>query len=65
MLREIWRSFVRKHIVDDVPDEMAACFDCDVARCPDDKYETCPNRLAQATELGTKRTAMSTEDYAE
>jgi hypothetical protein len=46
MFSEAWRTLVRKYIVYDVPDEMAACFDCHTARCPNDKYESCPTRLA-------------------
>ncbi len=61
MLSEMWRSFVRRYIVYDIPDEMAACFDCDAVRCPDEKYETCPNRLAQAAALRAARTAEPTE----
>jgi hypothetical protein len=40
------RNFVRRHIVDDAPDEMAACFNCNVVECSNEIYETCPNRLA-------------------
>ncbi len=39
--------FVHKFIVSEVPDEMAACLDCNVAQCPDGRYDSCPNRLAQ------------------
>ena len=46
MLGEAWRALARRHIVYDVPDEMAACFDCDVVRCPDDRYASCAKRLA-------------------
>jgi hypothetical protein len=28
---------------------MAACFDCDEARCPDEQFATCGERLARAT----------------
>lgn len=51
MLSEVWRSMVRRHIAYDVPDDMGACFNCNTAWCPDDKYETCPSRLAQAAAL--------------
>ena len=44
-------------MVYDVPDEMAACFDCDAIQCPNEKYETCPNRLAHATVLKAARAA--------
>jgi hypothetical protein len=42
MRGEIWKTLVREYTVYDVPDDMAACIDCDVVRCPDGKYETCP-----------------------
>ena len=40
MLREVWRTFVRKHIVAEVPGEMAACLDCDAVQCLNGEYET-------------------------
>jgi hypothetical protein len=56
---EVWRTLVRKYIVYDVPDEMAACIDCRVVRCSNDNYETCANRLAHAAALRAARTAES------
>ena len=50
MLSEALRTLVRKHAVYDVPEEMAACLDCDTLRCPDVRYATCPNRQARAAE---------------
>jgi len=46
MFSETWRTLVRKYIVYDVPEEMAACFDCHVARCSNERFEICPTRLA-------------------
>ena len=57
MLSEVWRALARKYRVYDVPDEMAACFDCDAVQCPNEKYETCPNRLAYAAALKAARAA--------
>ena len=51
MPSERWRALARKYIVYDFPDEMAACSDCSVVRCPDEKYESCPSRLAVAAAL--------------
>jgi hypothetical protein len=51
ILGETWRLLARKYIAYDVPDEMAACFNCGVVRCPDSRYETCPYRLARAAAL--------------
>ncbi len=56
MLTETWRALVRRYVVYDIPDEMTACFDCNAAICPDEKYRTCPRRLACCApvhELGT------------
>jgi hypothetical protein len=52
MLTETWRALARRYVVYDIPDEMAACFDCNAAICPDDKYRTCPYRLAGCAALG-------------
>jgi hypothetical protein len=51
MLGKLW-AFVKKHIVGEVPDEMAACLDCGIAQCRDNRYETCSNRLIRAAALG-------------
>jgi hypothetical protein len=48
MLSEEWRYLVRKFVVYDIPPDMAACFDCDVMRCPNVTFETCQRRLEQA-----------------
>ena len=59
MFSEAWRTLVRKYIVYDVPDEMAACFDCHAARCPDDKYETCPTRLSALAAMSAAESAAN------
>jgi hypothetical protein len=53
MLSEEWRYLVRKSVVYDIPPDMAACFDCDVMRCPNVKFEACQTRLerARSTEI--------------
>jgi hypothetical protein len=56
MLRAVWMTFVRKNLVDDVPDEMAACLDCDAMQCLNGEYETCPTRLIRAAALSAART---------
>ena len=60
MHNEVWRALARKYIVYDIPDEMAACFDCSVVRCSNEQYESCPNRLAEAAALRPARTAKET-----
>jgi hypothetical protein len=54
MLGRIW-SFLSKQVVTDVPDELSACMECGVTQCPDDRFRTCPRRLAQAAALRTAR----------
>jgi hypothetical protein len=48
MLRDAWRRFLRWYIADDVPDEMDVCLDCDETECSEERYKTCPRRLASA-----------------
>ena len=38
-------AFIRKNIIDEVPDSMGACLTCGAVRCPAVKYETCGYRL--------------------
>ena len=56
MLREVWRTFVRKHIIAHVPDEISACLDCGAVQCLNSKYETCPGRSAEVAALRATRT---------
>jgi hypothetical protein len=57
---EAWRALVRKYIVYDIPDEMAACLDCAAVRCSDERYETCVNRLIRAAAVRAARTSTTT-----
>jgi hypothetical protein len=59
MLRDAWRWFLRWYIADDVPDEMDVCLDCDETECPEERYKTCPRRLASAERLRQAQKAMS------
>jgi hypothetical protein len=54
MLGKLWAR-VKAHIVEDVPDDMSACLDCEALQCRDDQYETCPRRLIRAADLGKMR----------
>jgi hypothetical protein len=47
-LSRLFGAFVRKHVVDAVPDEMAPCFSCKAEECSSDTYETCLDRLTHA-----------------
>jgi hypothetical protein len=48
MRNEAWRKLLRRFIAYDIPDDMEACFDCEVVSCPDEQFATCPARLARA-----------------
>lgn len=54
MLGKFW-TFVSRQLVGDVPDEMSACLDCSAVQCRDNRFETCPHRLAEATALRAMR----------
>ncbi len=48
MFSDVLSRFVRRHIVDEVPDEMSACLDCSVADCSHERYRACQHRLEVA-----------------
>ena len=50
MQNDAWRKLLRRFIAYDVPDDMAACFDCDEARCPDEQFAT----IGRESNLGVR-----------
>jgi len=50
LLNEHWRNILRRFLKHDIPDDMAACFKCDVVWCPNERFENCLERLAKAAE---------------
>ena len=50
LLNEHWRNILRRFLKHDIPDDMAACFECDVVWCPNEQFESCVKRLAKAAE---------------
>lgn len=38
--------FIKKHLIDDVPNELAACELCRLPTCSNEKWKGCKNRLA-------------------
>jgi hypothetical protein len=58
------RTFIREHLVDEVPDEMSACLDCGAIQCRDGRYEDCPNRLARAAALKALHPAAEQQSLA-
>jgi hypothetical protein len=56
MIGKLIRNFIKRHAVDEVPDEMSACQECRELQCLNDRYQTCPNRLAEAAALTAART---------
>jgi hypothetical protein len=55
MLTERRRALVRRYMKYDLPDEMAACFDCDMEPCQYDRYANCARRIAHAADLACNR----------
>jgi hypothetical protein len=49
-------AFLTRHIVTEVPDEIAACIDCGAIQCVEGKFRNCPNRLARVAALKAMRT---------
>ncbi len=49
-------AFINRHIVTNVPDEIAACTECGLTTCLGGKFRKCPNRLARAAALKATRT---------
>jgi hypothetical protein len=52
----VWTAFVKRNVIDTVPNEMAACLDCDEVKCSGDQFEHCAVRLATADSLGAAET---------
>jgi hypothetical protein len=42
------RNLFRKFIAHDIPDDMAACCDCNEVWCPNERFVACASRLARA-----------------
>jgi hypothetical protein len=57
MLRRVWETFFRKHVVAEIPAEMAACLDCNAGQCRNGGYQTCPVRLGETTAPSAERTS--------
>ena len=51
----IRRDIVKRNVIDNVPNEMAACLDCDEVQCSGERYDHCAVRLATADALETFR----------
>jgi hypothetical protein len=56
------RSFVKRHIVEEVPDEMSACLECGRLDCRDSTYVACPNRLRRKADLQALRAPAEKRD---
>jgi len=39
------KGFWRRHVIQEVPVELAACEMCGVGQCPQEKWLTCSNRI--------------------
>jgi|tagenome__1003787_1003787.scaffolds.fasta_scaffold20337205_1 hypothetical protein len=56
------RTFIEKHIIAEVPPELSACLDCGFEQCLNEKWETCPNRLAHAAALTAREQASAVQE---
>jgi hypothetical protein len=56
-MRQWIRAFFQRHAVDEVPDELAACQDCNQPLCHGEKFENCAYRLERLAALRGARTA--------
>jgi hypothetical protein len=52
----VWRTFVKRNVIDNVPNEIAACLDCDELKCSGERYDHCPVRLTTADALDAVQT---------
>ena len=57
MFGEQW-TWLKARLVEEVPDDMAACLDCQNLDCRVSRYETCPNRLSRAAVLRAMRSSQ-------
>ena len=48
MFSDVLSRFIRRYVVDEVPDEMSACLDCSATVCSRERYRTCQHRLEVA-----------------
>ncbi len=57
---EAIRKFIRRDIAAEVPDDVAACMDCDSVDCPEAEFLECAHRLDRLTELQRLKAAGAT-----
>ena len=51
----LFQRFIKRHLVDNVPDEMDLCLTCRKAHCSGAEYRNCEPRKARAAELVAAR----------
>jgi hypothetical protein len=49
--RQGWIRRILNRFSEDVPDELAACIDCNTVICGGDKFDKCTRRLGRVTSL--------------
>ena len=57
MALSAWRGFIRRNIVDTVPDAMEMCLSCGRPACSAVEFAACAPRLARAEALRQEREA--------
>lgn len=53
------KDFWQRHVIQEVPVELAACEMCSVGQCPQEKWLTCPNRIFHQERETACRRAIS------
>jgi hypothetical protein len=52
------RGLFSRHVIAEVPEELSACLNCGVLQCSQERWVTCPHRLAEAAALKALRQAQ-------
>lgn len=63
MFARLW-AHMKGWLVQEVPDEIAACLDCEAKQCLEGRYRTCPNRLKMSEGLKAIRLAETRSSWA-
>ena len=49
------KAYVAKHLIEELPVQMDACFDCKALRCDEANFQVCPLRLQRLAEIMNAR----------
>ena len=51
------KAYVAKHLIEELPVQMDACFDCKALRCDEANFQVCPLRLQRLAEITNARSS--------